>query len=229
VFELRDRVGACVQLAKSNHLHSSDVLRFYELSDEYDSVAQAVISWLGSSNFSAVTDGHVKYASVYDIQTVFSPMLSSWGIALGGVNTANSTVSFAYMPENVATGVYAPSVGSTPVPIPSDSFLAAARHCVNAVTRQDFLADWENRNTKNFIEVELLQIYPTPNIRYTVYINGLPMATYNMLAGSPDTLNEDGSVIANSADYAVRLLVGMAYSTRELFVECLTGNLDLRQ
>jgi hypothetical protein len=74
VFELRDRVGACVQLAKSNHLHSSDVLRFYELSDEYDSVAQAVISWLGSSNFSAVTDGHVKYASVYDIQTVFSPM-----------------------------------------------------------------------------------------------------------------------------------------------------------
>ena len=37
------------------------------------------------------------------------------------------------------------------------------------------------------------------------------------------------ALIELPADYTLELLVGTAYSTRELFVECLTGDLDLRQ
>ena len=60
-------------------------------------------------------------------------------------------------------------------------------------------------------------------------IDGIEMASFQQTSSHVETLNPDGTPIALPADYTLELLVGTAYSTRELFVECLTGDLDLRQ
>ena len=60
-------------------------------------------------------------------------------------------------------------------------------------------------------------------------IDGIEMASFQQTISRVETLNPDGTPIALPADYTLELLVGTAYSTRELFVECLTGDLDLRQ
>ena len=50
-----------------------------------------------------------------------------------------------------------------------------------------------------------------------------------MVAGYPETRADDGTAIANPIDYTLYMMLGTAYSKREVFVECLTGDLDLRQ
>lgn len=226
-WEFVDRIGATVSLSHSNALLAGARLRVWELVDSEADLAQALIGWRGDM-VRAHQSGHIKYQSRPDVES----SLYVWGLTPSGEAGANCWAEFSELSAVVAAQAYAPTFGTyvgNMVAYPPASFMQESATCVNAVDRTTFLNAWQNRGTANFVEVELVELYPTPKVAYRIFKGGINVVEHVMVGGYPEMAADDGTGIANPIDYTLYMMLGTAYSKREVFVECLTGDLDLRQ
>lgn len=224
-WEFVDRIGATVSLSHSNALLAGARLRVWELVDSEADLAQALIGWRGGV-VRAHQSGHIKYQSRPDVES--SPYI--WGLTPSGEAGANGMATFSSLNTVLAEQKYLPMFSTVGlIAYPPAAFLHESSTCTNVIDRASFLGDWTNRNTANFVEVELTELYPTPKVAYRVFKGGVQVAEYVMVYGYPETVADDGTGIANPVDYTLYMMLGTAYSKREVFVECLTGDLDLRQ
>ena len=223
-WEFVDRIGATVSLSHSNALLAGARLRVWELVDSEADLAQALIGWRGGMG-RAHQSGHIKYQSRPDVES----SLYVWGLAPSGEAGASRVASFSTLNQLLADQVYLPIFPSGILANPPASFLHESSTCTNVVDRASFLSAWSARNSANFFEVELTELYPTPKVAYRVFKVGVQVAEHVMVGGYPETLADDCTAIANPIDYTLYMMLGTAYSKREVFVECLTGDLDLRQ
>jgi hypothetical protein len=228
LWEFKDKLGATVQLARSHGHKVGSKFRFWFLSDTDVDISQTIIGWRGYRAANAgytLPRSELKYESLVDLESVYHTSFFA-----GGVRSAAYPPHFASIGGVTQDQSYAPTatLGSG-APLPPQSFCDVSNSCVNAESRSSFLSALANRANKNFIEAEIIDISQTATIVYRVFIDGIEMASFQQTSSYVETLNPDGTPIALPADYTLELLVGTAYSTRELFVECLTGDLELRQ
>ena len=149
-----------------------------------------------------------------------------WGLTPSGKAGASWIAKFSTLDQLLADQVYQPTFESSGSGLvnPPASFLHESSTCTNVVDRASFLSAWSARNSANFFEVELTELYPTPKVAYRVFKSGVQVAEYVMVDGYPETVADDGTAIANPIDYTLQMVLGTAYSKREVFVECLTGD-----